>query len=110
MTGRMVAVTAGAFALAMLGFAAVAKAKPGGPIPTGPDAEDCDDLEEQLQTRKNYRQALLGQRAALLAAINSNPGPGTDEELLAELAQLDGALVNVNGDIASIEAGLEECQ
>lgn len=111
MNGRQAAVIGGAIGLlALLGFAGTASASEpsgGGPGP-GPDPEDCEDLQDQLAAQTAARADMQNARAALLQAINQN-GPGTDEELLVQLAELDGQIANMNQMIAATNAQLEAC-
>lgn len=112
MTGRTALVTAGAFALAMLGFAVVAKADEPGEGPIGPDEEDCDTLEAAKTNRQNARNQLAATRNSINNQMQAAADAG-DEQALAQLAgqlqQVNNAIANADADIADLNTRLQEC-
>lgn len=110
--GRTTGIVFGAFALAAILFgAATASANQSENPNPNPDPEDCDDLNDQLAALTSKRSDLQNQRAWLVAAANAaaQQGGGSDEEILVQIAEIDGQIAATNAQIAATNAQLEAC-
>jgi hypothetical protein len=114
MTGRAALVTAGAFALAMLGFAVVAKAdEPSGPGgPTGPTPEDCDQMRAEKSNLQAQRAALNDQLIAYQeqALQAAQAGDSATASQATQAANATKAQMNaIDGAISELNRLLEDC-
>lgn len=113
MTGRATLVTVGAFALAMLGFAVVAKADtPGGGGSDGPTPEDCDQMRAEKSNLQAQRTALNDQLIAYQEQA-LQAGQAGDQATAAQAAQAASAtkaqMNAIDGAISELNNLLEDC-